>query len=143
MIGQTIGRYRIHEKLGEGGMGSVWLAEDPLLSRKTALKFISPALGESSDAHRRFLREARAACALTHSGIATVYDAGEDQGRIYIAFEYVDGETVTDLVKGGPLSVDRAIGLVREVVAALGHAHASGILHRDEADRAKIGRAHV
>lgn len=135
MIGRTVSRYRIESKLGEGGMGSVWLAEDPFLDRKVALKFLSVALGESEEARQRFLREARAACALAHPGIATVYDAGEEEGDIFIAFQYIAGETVNDLVKRAPLDIDRALRLGRETAEALGHAHAKGILHRDVTSR--------
>src|SRR5437867_4318861 len=99
MIGQTISRYRIVSKLGEGGMGTVWKAQDTLLGRPVALKFLPETSASSPEARRRFLREAQAASVLSHPGIATVYDAGEADGRVYIALLYVDGETVADRVR--------------------------------------------
>src|SRR5882672_7402118 len=94
MIGKTLGRYRITAKLGEGGMGSVWLAEDTLLGRSVALKLLAPQLASSESARQRFVREARAASRLEHPGIAAVYDAGEAEEHVYIAYQFVDGETL-------------------------------------------------
>ena len=132
MIGTTIGRYRLIASLGEGGMGSVWLAEDPVLDRSVAIKLLPERIADSPESKERLLREARAACKLHHSGIATVYEAGEDEGRVWVAFEHVDGETVAQRVKReGPLPVEEAIRIAREAAEALGHAHANGILHRD------------
>ena len=96
MLGQSFGRYRIVERLGEGGMGTVWKAEDDLLGRSVALKLLSVRLADSESARSRLLREARAAGALDHPGIGTIYDAGEQDGEIFIAMRLVDGGTVAD-----------------------------------------------
>lgn len=135
MIGRRLGRYQILSKLGEGGMGSVWKAQDTLLSRIVALKFLPNSLVSSPDARRRFLREARAASALSHPGIATVFDAGEADSAFYIAFEYVNGETVTDLVSRGPLEIDEALRIAGAGLDALAHAHTRGVIHRDISGR--------
>jgi serine/threonine-protein kinase len=131
VIGRTIGRYRIVAKLGEGGMGSVWRAEDTLLERPIALKFLPEALASVPDARHRLLREARAASALDHPGIATVYDAGEADGLVYIALQYVDGETVGDRVIRGRLPIAEAAHVARCAAESIGHAHSRGVLHRD------------
>ncbi len=131
MIGRTVGRYRIVSRLGEGGMGTVWKAEDPLLGRTLALKFLAPRLSDSRDAARRFLREARAASTLTHPGIAAVYDAGESEGQVYIAFQYVDGETVSDRIARALVPEEEAVRVAAEAAEALEHAHRHGVLHRD------------
>ena len=135
MIGQSISRFRITAKLGEGGMGSVWKAEDPLLGRTVAVKLLADALVASDDARQRFLREARAASGLDHPGIATVYDAGEDRGRVYMALQFVDGETVAARIQKGPVPLREAVRIVREAAEALGYAHRKGILHRDVTSR--------
>jgi len=131
LIGATLGRYRIIAKLGEGGMGSVWRAEDPTLGRTVALKILSPALWASDAARQRFLREARAASQLDHPAIATVYDVGETDGHAWIAYRFVDGETVAARCQRGPLPIAEAITIARETATALAHAHARGVLHRD------------
>jgi tetratricopeptide (TPR) repeat protein len=131
MIGQIIGRYRIAGKLGEGGMGSVWRAEDPLLGRTIALKLLPEGAAAASDARRRFLREARAASALDHPGIAAVHDAGEHAGRLFIAVAFVDGETVRDRIAAGPLALADAVRVAAEAATALAHAHTHSVVHRD------------
>ncbi|MEE9270665.1 MAG: protein kinase [Candidatus Krumholzibacteria bacterium] len=131
MIGRTISRYRIVAKIGEGGMGTVWKAEDPLLARTVALKFLPESVSSSADARRRLLREARSASTLNHPGIATVYDAGEADGQIYLAMLFVDGETVADRIRQGPMPLSEATRIGREACEALGHAHSRGVLHRD------------
>ena len=131
MIGTTIGRYRIVAKLGEGGMGSVWRAEDPVLGRTVALKILSPALLGSEEARQRFLREARAASRLKHPSIATVFDAGESDGAAWIAFELVEGESLEHVAAKGALSMPELFALARGTAAALAHAHEKGVLHRD------------
>src|SRR5262249_27017863 len=131
MIGSTIGRYRIVAKLGEGGMGSVWRAQDPSLERTIALKLLSPALLVSDTARQRFLREARAASKLDHPAIATVFDVGESDGAAWIAYRFIDGETVASRTERGPMPIAGAIQVARDVAAALAHAHANGVLHRD------------
>ena len=132
MIGRTFGRYRIVERLGEGGMGTVWKAEDDLLGRSVALKLLSARLADSESARSRLLREARAAGALDHPGIGTIYDAGEQDGEIFIAMRLVDGRTVADrLTSQGALGLLDAMRVTAAAADALGHAHARGILHRD------------
>ena len=135
MIGRTVSRYRIIAKLGEGGMGSVWKAEDPLLGRTLALKFLPESLCAQQDARARFLREAQSASALAHSGIATVYDAGESDGMVYIALQHVDGETVAQRIERGRVEVMEASRIAMEAAEALGHAHEHGVLHRDVTSR--------
>jgi TolB-like protein len=131
MIGRSIGRYSIVAKLGEGGMGSVWKAEDPVLERTIALKFLPESLASSPDGRRRFLREARAASQLHHPGIATVFDTGEHEGLFYIALLHVDGETLSEHIARGPLAIQEAVRIALEVADALGYAHLHGVLHRD------------
>src|SRR3990172_7458585 len=97
MIGRAVGRYRIVAKLGQGGMGSVWRAQDTLLGRAVALKILSEGMAESPEARHRLLREARAASALDHPGVATVFDAGEADGLLYIAAACVEGYTLNHL----------------------------------------------
>jgi len=135
MIGRCLGRYQILSKLGQGGMGSVWKAQDTLLGRIVALKLLPESLTGSPQARHRLLREARAASALNHPGIATVFDAGEAEGNFYIAVEYVNGETVTDLAARGPLEIDEALRVVIAAADALAHAHARGVVHRDISGR--------
>src|SRR5499427_4297321 len=131
MIGTTLGRYRIVAKLGEGGMGSVWRAEDSVLKRTVAIKLLSPALWTSDIARQRFLREAQAASKLDHPAIATVFDVGESGGTAWIAYRFIDGETVAARTATGPLPLADAISVARDVTAALAHAHGHGVLHRD------------
>lgn len=135
MQGSILGRYRLADKLGEGGMGSVWRAEDTLLHRVVALKLLPEAIAADEEARKRFLREARVASALEHPGIATVFDAGEIDGRAYIAMQLVDGETVRDRLARGPIPVAEAVGIAANVARALAHAHARGVLHRDVTSR--------
>lgn len=128
MIGQTVSHYRILDKLGEGGMGIVYLAEDKHLARRVAIKFLS-----STDHHyrARFIREARAVSALNHPNIATVHDYGEtDEGTPFIVMEFVNGQSLSDLLKEG-LSISRSVEIVAAIAEALAEAHAQGIVHRD------------
>ena len=131
MIGTTLSRYRITAKLGEGGMGSVWLAEDTLLGRSVALKLLAPHLAASESARQRFVREARAASRLEHSGIAAVYDAGEAEGHVFIAYQLVDGETLARRLAAGPLPLPELLRLACGSAEALAHAHEREVLHRD------------
>jgi len=128
MIGQTVSHYRITEKLGEGGMGVVYLAEDKHLARRVAIKFLS-----STDHHyrARFIREARAVSALSHPNIATVHDYGEtDEGQPFIVMEYVKGMTLSAVLDDG-LTMLRSVEIVSSIAEALGEAHEHGIVHRD------------
>ncbi|MGI8898364.1 MAG: protein kinase domain-containing protein [Pyrinomonadaceae bacterium] len=130
MIGQTVSHYRIVRKLGEGAMGVVYLAEDTHLGRQVAIKFLS----DSQDHHyrARFLREARAVSALSHPHIAMIHDYGESaEGQPFIVMEYINGETLSDLLHSSSLTIAQAVEVVEAVAEALGAAHARGIIHRD------------
>ncbi|MFC1629577.1 serine/threonine protein kinase, partial [Gemmatimonadota bacterium] len=131
MIGQRIDRYEIIEKLGEGGMGAVWKATDTTLGRSVALKTLSPHLADSADARERFLREAQAASALNHPNITTVHDLLETADRTFICMECIDGTTLRDRVRSGPIPVVEAIDIISQVADALASAHEQGVLHRD------------
>lgn len=131
MIGQTIGHYKIVSKLGEGGMGEVFLAEDTKLDRKVALKFLPPQVAGDADVLARFKREAKAAAALNHPNIVTVHEIGEHEGRAYIAMGYVDGELLSAPIARKDLTIDRALQIMLEICDGLAKAHAAGIVHRD------------
>jgi eukaryotic-like serine/threonine-protein kinase len=125
------GKYRIVQEAGAGGMGIVYKAEDLKLKRPVALKFLPPHLMDSPELKERFLIEAQAAAALSHPNICTIYEVGESEDRPYIAMEYVEGETLRDRVKKGPLEPREAVDLVDQVAAGLGEAHGTDIIHRD------------
>ncbi len=126
-----VGNYRIIEKIGAGGMGNVYLAEDINLERKVALKFLSPHLCNSDDACERFKREARAAAALKHPNIVTVYEVGEYQGHPYFAMEYCEGKILKDVIEQGEISLDQAVDLAKDIAEGLREAHEHGVIHRD------------
>ncbi len=131
MIGKTISHYKILEKLGEGGMGVVYKAQDTKLDRKVALKFLtSQALGDE-DEKARFVHEAKAAAALSHPNVCHVYEIDQSEGQSFIAMEYLEGQTLKEKINEGPLNLRRALDLAIEIAAGLQEAHEAGILHRD------------
>ncbi len=129
--GTVIGHYRIVEKIGAGGMGEVYLAEDSELDRKVAMKFLGLSLTANADCRERFRHEAQTAAKLNHPNIVTIYEVGDHQGRPFIAMEYVQGESLREILRRGPLSLERITQLTSQICQGLGVAHEAGIIHRD------------
>jgi serine/threonine protein kinase len=131
MLGRTISHYRVTGKLGTGGMGVVYEAEDTRLPRKVALKFLPDELADDPDAVRRFRREAETIALLNHPHICTIYDIGEHEGRAFIAMECIDGANLKTYMARKAMDTGEVVGLALQIAAALESAHARGIVHRD------------
>src|ERR1043166_1219896 len=127
----TLSHYRIVSKLGAGGMGEVYLAEDTKLDRKVALKLLPAEFTQDEDRVRRFIQEAKAASALNHPNIITIYEIGQEQGAHYIATEFIDGRTLRQQVTGGKITLQAALDIATQTASALVAAHEASIVHRD------------
>src|SRR6058998_573216 len=130
-IDTKLGRYEIRSKIGEGGMGEVYLAEDTKLNRKVALKILPAELAVNQDRMRRFVQEAKAAAALNHPNVAHVYEIGERDGLNFIAMEYVDGKSLREKIHYERTELRRLLKYLQQVASGLAKAHAAGIVHRD------------
>src|SRR5213594_1760705 len=130
-IGTKLGRYQIRSKIGEGGMGEVYLAEDTKLDRKVALKILPAEVASNRDRMERFVREAKSAAALNHPNIAHIYEIGESEGVHFIAMEYVDGETLREKIHRDKASLLKLLKYLTQVAEGLAKAHSAGIVHRD------------
>ncbi|MEE9168338.1 MAG: serine/threonine-protein kinase, partial [bacterium] len=131
MIGKQISHYKILSKLGEGGMGVVYKAEDTKLNRTVALKFLPTNKLGTGEEKQRFEQEAKAAAQLNHTNIATIYEINEHGGETFIAMEYIEGETISDMVRKRPLKIKDAIKVAKQIADGLHSAHEQGIVHRD------------
>jgi serine/threonine protein kinase len=131
MIGRHLGPYRIISKLGEGGMGEVYRARDSRLDRDVAIKVLPPAASGDPERQARFTREARTISRLSHPNICALLDVGVDGGEAYLVMELIEGQTLADRLRQGPLPIDEAVAIGHDVAAALRAAHGYGIVHRD------------
>ena len=128
--GTTLGHYRIDRRLGEGGMGQVWLARDQRLNRDVAIKVLPPGIAEDADRMSRFVQEARLASSLSHPNIAHIYDTGTERGVAYLVMEYVEGECLNLRLKGTPFPPRESAAIGADIAEALEAAHSRGITHR-------------
>jgi len=131
---QSVSHYRLIKSIGSGGMGQVWKAEDLKLQRTVAIKFVTHTLMEDPQSKERITHEARSAAALNHPNIATVYEIGEDAGRLFIAMEYVEGQTLRSRIEQGPFELAAALDVAIQVAEALSAAHKRGLIHCDIKD---------
>ena len=131
MIGQTISHYKITAKLGEGGMGVVYKAEDTKLERTVALKFLASHLLQDEEANKRFQREAKAAASVHHANVCPVYEIGEDDGQTFLAMAFIEGESLDKRIERGPLKILEALEIAQQIARGLEAAHEKGVIHRD------------
>src|SRR3954464_4423972 len=128
---ETLAHYKILDRIGAGGMGDVYRARDTRLGRTVAIKVVPAAVAADAERRERFRLEAQAAIALSHPNIAALYEIGEDQGALFLVFEFVPGETLSTMIAGRPLNARRAIDFAIQIADALAEAHSEGIVHRD------------
>jgi serine/threonine protein kinase len=131
MIGKTISHYKIINKLGEGGMGKIYLAQDTKLKRQVAVKFLPEHLTKDKENVERFEREAEAAAALNHPNIVTIHDVIEENGHLCIVMEYIEGKSLRDVINEYNIGLDKIVDIIQQLCEGLSKAHKAGIVHRD------------